>query len=151
MVGVGGALRRGSLFGLVVVLAAVGALAGAERAEARGCSITALKPVRSADGDRAIARVRVNCFGNSGGTLVVGLYQYRGLGYWREKRQIWFHVPRDASRVFRAGWTCASGTGLQTYETRFWAGITFKLNNGENTLVEYSDYDGPNARFRCPV
>jgi hypothetical protein len=144
-------LGRGTALTCLLALSIGIALASPSEALARGCNISALAPARSADGDRASARVDLACYGNSGGTLYVELWQYRGLGYWSRKAFADYHIARDANRRYTATWTCAAGTGIQTYETRFWAGVTFQANNGNNFLVEYSDYNGPDARFRCPA
>jgi hypothetical protein len=124
---------------------------GAARAAtqaARGCTLTLYRPYKS--GSSVVGNATLSCTGNSGGTFYVEVWQYRGLGHWSRKASASYYIPPNSIINRGPAWRCAAGTGTQTYETRAHAFVTFKLPNGQNTVLEYKDYDGPNAAITCP-
>jgi hypothetical protein len=75
-------------------------------------------------------------------SIVVKLQQYRGLGVWRTKATSVTGVSAPFSRrFFRAGWTCAAGTGSQLYRTQTYAAV-----GAGTTRYYYSSQ----RRFTCP-
>jgi hypothetical protein len=118
------------------------------KAEAVSCSLTLYRPYKS--GSSVVGNSTLSCRGNSGGTFYVEVWQYRGLGRWARKASASYYIPPNSTINRGPAWRCAAGTGTQTYETRAHAFVTFKLPNGQNSMTEYSDYDGPNARITCP-
>jgi hypothetical protein len=131
----------------LTLLAAFPATARAD-AKAVSCTLTLYRPYKS--GSSVVGNATLSCRGNSGGTFYVEVWQYRGLGRWLRKASASYYIPPNSTINRGPAWRCAAGTGTQTYETRAHAFVTFKLPNGQNSVTEYSDYDGPNARITCP-